>query len=307
MLILANVFWGLSFPIMKALGQAQKTLLPQSNSWFVAALCVTLRFAVAALLMAAISWKTWRRITRSEIWQGVGLAVFAAGGLVIQMDGLAYTQASTSAFLTQCYCVIIPVWLAARHRQWPTVHVMIACLLAICGVAILSELDWRQLRLGRGEWETILASIIFTGQILWLERPRFRGNHVNHFTLIMFAAMAALCAPAAWFTMDHRRDWLTAYSTGPTVGLMAMLVIFCTMGAYRLMNHWQVHLTATQAGLIYCVEPMFASLFALFLPEWFSHWTGTPYPNEHLTFNLLVGGGLVVAANIVVQLEPAKK
>ena len=38
MLILANVFWGMSFPIMKALGQAQKTLLPQSNSWFVAAL-----------------------------------------------------------------------------------------------------------------------------------------------------------------------------------------------------------------------------------------------------------------------------
>ncbi|MBI3414542.1 MAG: DMT family transporter [Verrucomicrobia bacterium] len=300
-LILANVFWGLSFPIMKALGQAQKVLLPASNTWFVAALCVSVRFAVAALIMAVICRKTFRRITRSEIWQGLGLAVFAAAGLVFQMDGLAYTSASTSAFLTQCQCVIIPAWLALRHRAWPSPPVIVGCGLAVAGVAVLADLDWRTLRLGRGELETIIASIIFTGQILWLQRAKFRDNHADHFSLIMFGAMALLCAPIAWWTQAAPGDWLIAYSTPATIGWLGVLVIFCTLGAYRIMNHWQPHLTATQAGLIYCVEPVFASVFALFLPGCFSRWSGIDYTNEQLTASLLIGGGLITAANLIVQ------
>lgn len=300
LLILANVFWGLSFPTMKALGLAQKIMLPASSTWFVAALCVTLRFAAAALIMIAISWRTLHGITRSEIWQGFGLAVFAAGGLLFQMDALAYTPASTSAFLTQCYCVIIPVWVALRHRACPSPRVIIASALAVGGVAVLADLDWRTLRLGRGELETIIASVIFTGQILWLQRAKFRGNHADHFSVIMFAAMALLCAPIAWWSQAAPGDWLLAYRTVPTIGWLAVLVVFCTLGAYRIMNHWQPRLTATQAGLIYCSEPVFASVFALFLPELFSRWAGIDYPDEHLTANLMLGGGLITAANLLV-------
>ena len=37
----------------------------------------------------------------------------------IQTDGLAYTEASTSAFLTQAYCVLLPLWLVLRSRRVP--------------------------------------------------------------------------------------------------------------------------------------------------------------------------------------------
>ena len=60
-------------------------------------------------------------------------------------------------------------------------------------------------------------------------------------------------------------------------------------------------------GLIYCAEPLFASVLALFLPGWFSGWTGLDYPNEHLTTRLLIGGGFITAANVLLQsrwLEP---
>ena len=123
MLLLATVFWGVSFPTMKALGMVQERLLPGANSWFVTSLAITLRFGAAALLMSIWSWRTLREMTRLEVWQGLGLGVFGGVGLLFQMDGLAYTSASTSAFLTQCYCLILPIFVAVRDRRWPSPRV----------------------------------------------------------------------------------------------------------------------------------------------------------------------------------------
>jgi drug/metabolite transporter (DMT)-like permease len=84
------------------------------------------------------------------------------------------------------------------------------------------------------------------------------------------------------------------------VGLTLTLAVVCTVGAFSIMNKWQPKITSTEAGLIYCIEPIFASIFALFLPAIFSRWTAIDYPNEHATWSLLIGGGLITIANILV-------
>jgi drug/metabolite transporter (DMT)-like permease len=306
MLVLCTAFWSLSFPTMRALALYQQQAMPDRSSWFISALCVGVRFGLAAVLVAFFCLRTIRNLTRSEIWEGFGLGVFGGVGILIQMDGLSYTSASTSAFLTQCYCLIIPVWIALRHRRWPSVTVTVSCLIVMVGVAILSQIDWKSMRLGRGEFETILASIVFTGQILWLQKPEFQGNNVWHFTLVMFVVMAALNFPVALVANPNLGEWVKLYSHGPTLLFMAILVVFCTMGGYLLMNRWQPYVSATQAGLIYCAEPIFASFSALFLPGYFSNLARIEYPNEVLTNTLLLGGGLITFANILIQFEPAQ-
>ena len=306
-LLVANLFWGLSFPAAKALTAVQASALPGRSTWFLSSLALVVRFAAAALVMLWISRGTVRQLTRSELSQGVGLGLFAALGLVFQMDGLAHTAASTSAFLTQCYCVIIPVWIAVVERRWPSSLTWVSCLLVIGGVGVLSGLDWRTLHLGRGELETIIASVIFTGQILWLQRPSFAGNNVNHFSAVMFSVIAIACVPVAAATTTRVSDWWVAWQTGASWVLVGILFGFCTLGAYVLMNRWQPFLTSVQAGLIYCVEPVCASVFALFLPAWFSRLGGIDYPNETLTNALWMGGSLVTAANVLIQLEPTPK
>ena len=47
---------------------------------------------------------------------------------------------------------------------------------------------------------------------------------------------------------------------------LATLIIVCTLGGYLFMNCWQRDVTATEAGLIYCIEPVITSVLALFLP-----------------------------------------
>lgn len=306
MLVLANAGWALSFPAVKALLLVQQPLVPAANSWFLSSLTVAYRFGLAALLMLCICAPTLRQITWLEFWEGLVLGVVSAAGLIFQMDGLAYTSASTSAFLTQFYCLLIPIIVAFRERQWPPVVVMLSCGMVIAGVGVLSEVRWSNLKIGRGELETLIASVIFTAQILWLQRPKFAANNVDHFTLVMFAVTALACAPVAWSTQARASDWISAYESLPAAGFLAILVLFCTMGAYRLMNRWQPFLTATQAGLMYCLEPVFASLFALFLPALFSRWAGVQYPNETLTVSLLIGGGLITLANVLIQLSPPR-
>ena len=103
--------------------------------------------------------------------------------------------------------------------------------------------------MGRGEIETIIASVFFAGQILWLERPIYHDNRSQHATIVMFAVVALICAPVAWLTQQSGGDWITAGRPPAVLGFLAALTLLCTMLTFSLMNRWQKYVTATEAGL----------------------------------------------------------
>lgn len=307
MLVVANFFWGLSFPVVKAIALLHVALLPEAGTWFSAIYSVGPRFLLAAVVMIALRPRDFWKVSRGELKQGGVIALFASAGMLLQNDALQFTAASTSAFLTQFYAILIPVYLAVRSRKLPGPIVWICCALVLAGVAILGHFNWRELKLGRGEWETLLASVFFMGQILWLEKKEFSENRPDRLSLVMFVVQAALFMGTAVVVAPTPGTLLTPWTSVPWVGLTLMLTVFCTLGSYVLMNTWQPKITATEAGLIYCVEPIFGSLMALFLPGIFSIWAAINYPNEQATLNLLVGGGLITAANILIQFKPPAK
>jgi drug/metabolite transporter (DMT)-like permease len=283
---------------MKALEAMGHEQAPGASSLFLAGLCVAWRFAIAAVLLGLYCGPQIRRLTRLELEQGAGIGFFGGFGLVLQMDGIAYTQASTSAFLTQAYCVLIPLWVSLRSSRLPPVQVVGACALAILGAGILAGIREGRLALGRGEWETLAGSVMFAGQILWLERPRYAGNKMLRVTFIMFLCMSGSTWILAGVTAPNLQALLTTYATPQSLAFIAALTFLCTLVTFPLANFWQPKVTATQAGLLYSTEPIFASLFALFLPTLLSRWTGIDYENEVLSLNLLLGGSLILAANL---------
>jgi drug/metabolite transporter (DMT)-like permease len=306
MLLLASLFWGVSFATMKALGLKQDQLAPEAGTLFWASFSLSVRFAAAAIVMLVWVGRSVLGTTRSELVQGLGLGLIGGAGLLFQMDGVQHTSASTSAFLTQCYCIFIPIIVAVRLHRWPSRTVGLSAAMVLAGVAILSQFDWNDMTMGRGEWETIVASIFFTGQILWLERPVFARNRTGHMTFIMFGATAVVVFPGTFSGWAHLPPALGTLGAPSVLVFLGVLVLFCTLGAYSLMNHWQRHVSATQAGLLYCSEPVFASLFALFMPEWFSAFAGIAYANERLNWHLVLGGSLITMANILIIMEAAR-
>jgi drug/metabolite transporter (DMT)-like permease len=141
-------------------------------------------------------------------------------------------------------------------------------------------------------------------QIFVLADRRYAVNRVMPVTVTMFATEAVIFTLLAMGTAPRPADFLVPWTSGPWLAFTLLLTLFCTIGSFLLMNRWQPVITATEAGLIYCSEPVFASVMALFLPAWFSRWAGFDYANETVTWHLLVGGGLVTLANVLIQLKP---
>ena len=304
MLLLANLFWGLSFPLIKAINLLHAELVPAAGTWFSAIYTVAPRFLLAVGLLLALRPSEVWRATGGELRQGIRLGFFTAAGMLLQNDALQFTSASTSAFLTQFYAIMIPVWLAVRARANPGGRVWLSCALVLAGVAVLGRFDWREMRLGRGEWETLLCSVFFMGQILTLERPEYAGNRPDRVTFVMFSTQAVVFSVLALVFAPDVATLTAPWCNGAWVAFTVALALVCTIGAFSIMVAWQPRITATEAGLIYCVEPIFASALALFLPALLSVWAGINYPNETATWTLLAGGGLITAANVLLQLRP---
>jgi drug/metabolite transporter (DMT)-like permease len=301
MLLLCTAFWSLSFPVMKALTMLQQNILPEAGSWFISSLCVMLRFLLAGILLLLFSPTKIKTATRLEVEQGLWLGLFVSIGTCLQMDGLAYTSASTAAFLTQLYVVFIPLWLALSRRRFPTMKILTCSALVLTGMALLVKLNPFAIRLGRGELETIIASMFYTAQILCIENPRYAPNRPQSFTTVMLLAMGVFTMPFVLASAPGVHESIQIYNSVPAISLLAVLVLVCSIVPFLLMNRFQRDVTATEAGLVYCAEPVLTSLLALFLPGWLSQWAGVDYDNEHLTLRLLMGGGLVTAANVLLQ------
>jgi drug/metabolite transporter (DMT)-like permease len=307
MLVFTTFLWGASFPLVKAIALAHLQVLPASGTWFITAYTVAPRFLIGTVVLLCVLAGKLRTFTRLELKQGALVGLTLGAGMLFQNDGLQFTSASTSAFLTQIYSVMIPLWLAWRLRRRPPGVVLLCCLLVLPGIAVLGRFDFRTLHLGRGEVETLVSAVFFMMQIFVLERKEFAANRALPVTLVMFVTAAVLFSGMALATAPTPADVLVPWTSGAWLGLTGLLTLFCTLGAFTLMIKWQPKITATEAGLIYCVEPVFTAMMALFLPALFSAWGGFDYPNEQLTWHLLVGGGLITLANVLIQLKPLPK
>ena len=300
-LLAACIGWGLSFPLLKALLAHQALASGESGAWLTMQNQLV-RFASAAGLLAALAWWRGRRLpTRAEWQQATVCAVAAAAGLFLQVDALNRTAASTVGFLTQCYVVMLPVVAGLSLRRWPSPVVVGSVLLAFAGVAVLSGITLDDLRPGVGEVMTIVASMLFMGQILALGARRWQGNDGLQVCWAMFALIALLVAPFAIF-LGPGLGGLAACYRDPAGGLlMVAVVVGCTCAPYGLMTVWQRFVSGTEAGIIYCFEAVFSAIACVLLPGMLGRWLGTGGVDEAVTWRMLAGGGLIVAGGLLVQ------
>ncbi|MEO6603399.1 MAG: DMT family transporter [Polyangiaceae bacterium] len=282
---------------MKAFALRVGLFTPAVSSWFMTAFLLAGRFLVAALVLSCFE----RTLpSKRELAQGLWLGLFAGGGHWLQADGLNWTDASTSAFLTQGYVVVLPFLAAIEMHKFPERRVLRAVLLNLVGLAVLARFNPLTLTLGRGEAETLIAAVLFAGQIFSISRPRYAQNRTGPVTMVMFltvglgavplAAAAASPTDLARFT-GSLELWM----------LLGLVAIFCTLLPFLLMNRYQRFVSASEAGVIYGAEPVLASALALFLPAVLSPIAGVRYENERLTIRLLVGATLVTCAALLLR------
>jgi drug/metabolite transporter (DMT)-like permease len=303
MLFSATLLWGLSFPILRGLELAQRAWAPEVPFPAFAAADMAVRFLGAALVLLPFYARELGSVSRREWSQAGGLALLGGAGLYLQTVGLAQTNASVSAFLTQLYTLVVPLIVACRDRRWPTLRVTGACLLVLLGAALLSPGLLTHLSPAFGEGMIVISTIFFAGQIVWVERPRYAANRAGVVTLLMFAMIGLFFAAAFPLLGGTVAGGHALFATPGLIALMAATVVFCTAINYYIMNRWQRWVSATEAGLIYCLEPVIATMLCAFLPGVISRLASVDYANEALGWNLLIGGALIIGATVLVATE----
>jgi drug/metabolite transporter (DMT)-like permease len=303
LLIFATLFWGSTFPLVRALELAQQAHVPGISAPALVSINVAMRFGLAALVLLPFCARHLGNITRREWIQAVGLAVLAGIGLYLQTLGLAWADASVVGFLTQLYTLFVPLIVAWRDCRLPSRRVIVACALVLAGAALLSPGFLQHFQLGPGEIVTILSSVFFAGQIVWVERPLFAENRAVLVTMLMFA-MIGVVFGLGYALQGGTPDVTQQLFAPAAVWQMFLVLLFpCTIFTFLIMNAWQRWVSATEAGLIYCIEPVIAAILSAFLPGWISRYAGIDYANEPLRWTLLIGGALIVSATVLVATE----
>jgi len=296
-LLLACLGEALGFPLMKAFALCSDRVAPGVSGWFMTAFLLVGRFLGAALVLCCFERKL---PTKSELAQGLWIGAFAGAGHILQTDGLSWTNASTSAFLTQGYVVVLPLLAAVESRTRPERRVLWAVVGNLIGLAVLAHFDPRTLSLGRGEAETLLAAVLFAGQIFSISRPRYAHNEAGPVTIVMFLTIGLGSLPLA-AALAGPQDFAQLTGSAQLWLLLGLLAVFSTLLPFILMNRYQRHVSYSEAGVIYGAEPVLASLLALFLPAVLSPIAGIRYDNENLSLRLFVGAVLVTAAALLLR------
>jgi drug/metabolite transporter (DMT)-like permease len=241
---------------------------------------LTVRFAIAAVVMAAVFHRQTLGLSRREVLVGVGLGVLYGGAQLLQTVGLEHTDASVSGFVTGTYVVLTPVLGALLLRDRVPGTTWIAVGLATAGLAVLSL---RGFSVGFGEALTLAAAALYALHILGLGRYSTSASAtglatVQAFVIALVALVGAL--PGGITLPQDGGQWTSLLYMALVAGAVALWA-----------QTWaQSHLPATRAAIVMTMEPVFAAFFAVLLG------------GESLTARMLLGGGLVLAAMYVVEL-----
>lgn len=246
---------------------------------------LAVRFAIAALAMLALFGRQVRRMSRVQVWRGTLLGVVYGVAQLLQTWGLALISPSVSGFATGMYVVFTPILALVLLRQKMAASVWLAVGLATAGLALLSLNGFA---VDAGVWLTLAAAALYALQIIGLGQWSQPGEAAG-LACVQTVAIAVVCvlatAPRGPLLPPDPGAWLAVLYMALIAGAGAML-----------MQTWaQGHLPATRAAIVMTTEPVFAAAFAVALGS------------DVLSWRMLGGGALVLAAMYVVELAPRRR
>ncbi len=292
-LFLVSIVWGFTFLWMKQAVEAMERVTGPGHAIAGSALFLALRFTLAAVILAACVPASRRDIDASAWRGGAWLGFLLVVGFILQMVGLGQVTPAVSAFLTSLYVLFLAILTAVIERRLPRVGFAVGALLATAGAALVRgrpEIgEWRM-----GELLTVGASIAFAVHILATDRVTKRVPAMP-VTLTMFAVIAA--GGALLFALEAARgngigfDQIAQLCSDPSfLWPLGLTTVFGTVVALAFMNVYQREVEPVRAAILYALEPIWAALVGVHAGE------------DEVTRWLLLGGGLLLAGNLVAEL-----
>lgn len=254
---------------------------------------MTVRFGLAAVVLALIAPRRLARITVLEAVSGTLIGVFLGSGYLFQSFGLRHTESSKAAFLTGVSIPLVPVLglLIGRRPTWAGAA---GVALATLGIALVT-FKGDALTFGFGEKLVLGCATVFALHLITQGEfaPRcdpFRLAVVQLTSSAGVCAATAAALPTGWDPGLAVADW--GFGLWWRVGFLA---VFATAAAFVVQAWAQSVTTAIRTALICSLELVFGAIFGVWLAA------------EVLTVVNWTGCGLILGGIVLAEWKPTEK
>jgi drug/metabolite transporter (DMT)-like permease len=268
-----TAIWGWSFVIVK-----------DSISVYPVFSFLSLRFFLGSLLLLPFLGRSLFKMNMKVIAAGFALGLFLFSGYAFQTTGLLYTTPSHSGFITGLFVVFTPVFEALIFKKRPSAVVIVSLILSTAGLLILSyQPDLKGINIG--DFLSLICAIIYAFHLILIDRfskkfDTLQLAFLQIFTVSLFSFAAAVIT-------------VSEFAPVPAIALRGLILtaVFATALSYYVQTTYQKITTATEAALIFTLEPIFAGIFAYYM------W------GENISVRTFIGGVFIFTGMAVSQVR----
>ncbi|HEX8559239.1 MAG TPA: DMT family transporter [Pyrinomonadaceae bacterium] len=272
-ILLTTLIWGSTFSVARGV----------LDQWPPLTYLAT-RMPLAALVFAALFPRKVLGASR-EAWRaGATLGALVGVGFIGQTVGLLYTTPAKSAFITGITTPLVPVVAYAVWRARPSRENLAGIVLASAGGALILA-PANAAGVNTGDLITLSTTLLFAAHItlMSLYARRFDPGQLSALQVTTAAALVlgawlavrgfAALAGAESLPPGLARETQPLVWSAAVAGQLAYLALFATVATFLLWTWGQARMSATHAAVIFSLEPVFATLFAVLL-RGSAEWTG---------------------------------
>jgi drug/metabolite transporter (DMT)-like permease len=289
-ILLTTLIWGSTFAVARGVLDHWPPLT-----------YLAIRMPLAALLFAVLFPRQVFGAGR-EAWKaGATLGLLIGVAFVAQTTGLLFTTPAKSAFISGLTTPLIPIVAYLLFRARPSRENLAGIILASIGGALILAPAGAD-GFNTGDLITLGTTVIFATHVSLMSvyARRFDVRQLSALQIIIAAALIL----AAWLVLRSyvalagtvslppglaREAAPLAWDAG-AVWQLAYLTTVATIAVFLLWTWGQARMSATHAAVIFSLEPVFATAFAVLL-RGSAEWTG----------GRATAGALLVVAGVVVS------
>lgn len=248
LLVLVTFIWGATFVQIKGALRDVSPLLFNA-----------MRMAVATAALLVLHLPHLRGMNAKTLLAGVRVGIFLWAGYEFQTTGLRLTTPSKSAFLTSISVVLVPVFLALFWRKAVGRWTLFGVLTAFVGLFLLTvpggAAGWGDFKsVNFGDLLTLGCAVAFAFQIIFVGRAT-QAHAYQPIAFLQIATAAILMIPSVPLVEHAHIVW-----TWKVIAAVLVTALLSTAAAFTIQSWAQQFMSATNAAMIFTLEPVFAWL-----------------------------------------------
>lgn len=268
MLLFTTLLWGLTFVTVK-----------DGTKYSSFSVYIFIRFFVASLLILPFTIKKLKTLNSKNVFDGLILGIFVFLGFFLQTVGLKYTTPSRSAFITGLSVIIVPFLSFFFFKKRIKFTVFFALFLSVLGLLFMFNPSFST-GINRGDIYTFFCAFVFAFVIIFVQI----FNERNDSFLLVFIQFLTVSFFSLIFIFFE--DFYISFNKNFFIGMLYTSV-FATFLALLIQNRFQKDTDEIRAGIIYTLEPVFATIFSYLIFK------------ENFTTGYLIGGFLIFSGFLV--------